>query len=178
LAGSCSPPKSTVQLIDLHVRTYSHPSYKIVLIVSSQLFPVVEIFGLADTIPFHVQLTGFVSSLLGFVPELEDTEKSTIVGSLVRQIVFDLNGRHMTRSIVLGDAKMTPRPSSMRTRLGWGMRCNVDATVGTFDAGCVRVQVSRATSWARPAFHGNECLPRVAGLHRAQAQAAVRRDVL
>ncbi|KAJ7795138.1 hypothetical protein B0H14DRAFT_3555455, partial [Mycena olivaceomarginata] len=86
-------PKSTVQSIDLHL-----------------FLPVVEIFGLTDTIPFHVQLTGFVSSLLGFVPELEDTEKSTIVGSLVRQIVFDLNGRHMTRSIALGDAKMTPRP--------------------------------------------------------------------
>ncbi|KAJ7789879.1 hypothetical protein B0H14DRAFT_231721 [Mycena olivaceomarginata] len=106
-------------------------------------------FGLADTIPFHVQLTGFVSSLLGFVPELEDTEKSTIVGSLVRQIVFDLNGRHMTRSIVLGDAKMTPRPpgaaavfDAYEASLDWDgeVRCNVDATVGTFDAGCVRVQ--------------------------------------
>jgi hypothetical protein len=45
--------------------------------------PVVEIFRLADTMPFHMQLTGFVSLLLGFVPELEDTEKLTIVGSLV-----------------------------------------------------------------------------------------------
>jgi hypothetical protein len=158
-------PKSTVQSIDLHVRTYSHPSYKIVLThCFLPAFPPsrrdIRARG-HDSLP---RAADFVSSLLGFVPELEDTEKSTIVGSLVRQIVFDLNGRHMTRSIALGDAKMTSRPP--------GAVAVFDAHEASLDwDGEVRCTL-------QPAFHGNECLPGVTGLHRARAQAAVRRDVL
>ncbi|KAJ7302670.1 hypothetical protein DFH08DRAFT_977661 [Mycena albidolilacea] len=55
----------------------------------------------------------------------------------------------MTHSIVLGDSKRTPRPpgtaavfNAHEASLNWDgeVRCNVDATVGMFDAGCVRVQ--------------------------------------
>ncbi|KAJ7722924.1 hypothetical protein B0H16DRAFT_344673 [Mycena metata] len=124
-------PKSLVQPIDLHL-----------------FLPIVEIFGLGDTIPFHVQLTGPVASLREFVPN-SDTAlgKTTIAGSLVRQIVVELNGRKALRNIVIGDAKLCSRPpgaaADMReASLDWDgeVRSNANAMVGMFDAGCVRIQ--------------------------------------
>ncbi|KAF7345020.1 hypothetical protein MVEN_01664800 [Mycena venus] len=123
-------PKSTVEQIDIHL-----------------FLPMVEIFGLEDTIPFHVQLTGSVSSLREFLPKSGDGEKATIVGSLVRQIVVELGGRRATRNIVLGHAKMSPRPpgaaaDAHEASLDWDgeVRCKADTMVGMFDAGCVRLQ--------------------------------------
>ncbi|KAJ7657794.1 hypothetical protein DFH06DRAFT_1044974 [Mycena polygramma] len=123
-------PKSTVQPIDVHL-----------------FLPMVEIFGLEDTIPFHVQLTGPVSSLREFVPKPEDGEKATIIGSLVRQISVDLHGRQAVRTIVIGDAKMCSRPPGAaadvhEASLDWDgeVRCKANARVGMFDAGYLRVQ--------------------------------------
>ncbi|KAJ6542819.1 hypothetical protein B0H19DRAFT_957893 [Mycena capillaripes] len=122
-------PKSTVQPMDMHL-----------------FLPVVEIFGLDDTIPFHVQLTGPVSSLREFLP---DGEKTTIVGSLVRQVTVELHGRrqHVTRNIVIGHAKMCSRPpgaaaDAHEASLDWDgeVHCNADTLVGMFDAGYVHIQ--------------------------------------
>lgn len=132
---------------------YAFPCFPIVYVYSSfplQLFlPIVQIFGLEDTIPFHVQLTGPVSSLREFLPKPGDCEKATIVGSLVRQIVVDLGVQRVTRTVVIGDAKMSPRPpgaaaDAHEASLDWDgeVRCKADTMVGMFDAGCVRIQVS------------------------------------
>ncbi|KAF8190196.1 hypothetical protein K438DRAFT_1592301 [Mycena galopus ATCC 62051] len=129
---------STVQSMDLHL-----------------FLPAVEIFGLADTVPFHVQLTGAVSSLREFLPASDDGSggKATIVGSLVRQVIVDLDHRTATRSVVIGHAEMSPRPpdagvdphthgDESQASLNWDgqVQCKGDSLVGTFDAGCVRVQ--------------------------------------
>ncbi|KAK6977038.1 hypothetical protein R3P38DRAFT_3126242 [Favolaschia claudopus] len=120
-------PKSKAEPLDLHL-----------------FLPAVEIFGLDDTIPFHVQLFGSLSSLRQFLPT--DT-KATITGSLVRQIIVDINGRRTTRQVLIGDAKMTPRPpgaaaSADEISLDWDgeVRARADTMVGMFDAGCVRLQ--------------------------------------
>jgi hypothetical protein len=97
-----------------------------------------------------------VSSLVEFVPESDGSGKSTIVGSLVRQIVVELNGRLATRNVVIGHATMSPRPPGAAAMfdahgasLDWDgeVRCKADTTVGTFDAGCVRVQVSALSAF-------------------------------
>ncbi|KAK7029894.1 hypothetical protein R3P38DRAFT_2524578 [Favolaschia claudopus] len=120
-------PKSKAEPLDLHL-----------------FLPAVEIFGLDDTIPFHVQLSGSVSSLRQFLPT--DT-KATITGSLVRQITVDINGRRTTRQVLIGDAKMIPRPpgataSADEISLDWDgeVQARADTMVGMFDAGCVRLQ--------------------------------------
>ncbi|KAJ7234506.1 hypothetical protein B0H12DRAFT_1027959 [Mycena haematopus] len=119
--------------------------------------PAVEIFGLDDTIPFHVQLIGRVSALREFLPLATPTGPTatpTITGSLVRQITVDLNGRNASRSHVIGHAKLSPRPPGVdahhdededeeaEVSLDWDgeVRCRTDTMVGAFDAGCVRIQ--------------------------------------
>ncbi|KAJ7500731.1 hypothetical protein B0H11DRAFT_2225127 [Mycena galericulata] len=112
--------------------------------------PTVEIFGIEDTIPFHVQLTGPVASLREFLPEPGDTlsaSKTPIVARLVRQIIVDLDGRKATRQVAIGDAKLLSRPpgaaaGSHDASLDWDgeVRCKSNITAGMFNAGCVRVQ--------------------------------------
>ncbi|KAJ7145701.1 hypothetical protein C8R44DRAFT_655621 [Mycena epipterygia] len=126
-------PKSPAQPIDMHL-----------------FLPMAEIFGLDDTIPFHVQLTGSVSSLREFLPESGDTAspgKTTISGTLVRQIIVDINGRRASRSFVVGHAKLASSPpgaaaDAHEASLDWDgeVRCKADTLIGAFNAGCVRVQ--------------------------------------
>ncbi|KAJ7461250.1 hypothetical protein FB451DRAFT_1269357 [Mycena latifolia] len=96
--------------------------------------PSVEIFGLEDTIPFHAG-------------DAASPRNSTIVGSLVRQIIVELNGRRAVRNMVIGHAKLASRPPGAVTdareaSLDWDgeLRCKADTTVGMFDTGCFRIQ--------------------------------------
>ncbi|KAJ7688613.1 hypothetical protein B0H17DRAFT_652292 [Mycena rosella] len=124
---------SPVQPVDIHL-----------------FLPMVEIFGLEDTIPFHVQLSGPVASLREFLPEPRDAaspQNSTIVVSLVRQIVVDLNGRCAVRNTVIGHAKLASRPpgaavGAHEATLDWDgeVRCKAGTAVGMFDAGGFRLQ--------------------------------------
>ncbi|KAF7367882.1 hypothetical protein MSAN_00852900 [Mycena sanguinolenta] len=129
------------------------PHISTALPMDLQLFlPTVEIFGLDDIIPFHVQLTGRVSALREFIP-LDDTPTLTppIVGSLIRQITVEINDRTATRQLVIGHAKMSPRPpgpdaheheEEAEVSLDWDgeVRCKTDTMVAGFDAGCIRIQ--------------------------------------
>ncbi|KAJ6562878.1 hypothetical protein DFH09DRAFT_1479060 [Mycena vulgaris] len=124
---------SAVQPVDMHL-----------------FLPMVEIFGLEDTIPFHVQLTGPVASLREFLPEPGDAaspRNATIVCTLLRQIVVELNGRRAVRNQVIGHAKLCSRPpgaaaDAHEASLDWdGEVCSkADTTVGMFDSGCFRLQ--------------------------------------
>ncbi|KAJ7780129.1 hypothetical protein DFH07DRAFT_875746 [Mycena maculata] len=125
-------PKSSLQPLDLHL-----------------FLPTVEIFGLKDMIPFHVQLTGPVAALREFLPDPWDSSpsKTTIVGSLVRQISVDIHERKAARHVVIGLAKLSSRPPGAaadlrEASLDWDgeVRCRADTLVGMFDAGSVRVQ--------------------------------------
>ncbi|KAJ6629305.1 hypothetical protein B0H10DRAFT_2208720 [Mycena sp. CBHHK59/15] len=129
-------PKSTAQPIDIHL-----------------FLPVVEIFGLEDTIPFHIQLTGPVSSLREFLPESTSTgdttlpDKTTIQGTLVRQVLVDLHERKSWRNVVIGHAKLSSCPpgassDDREASLDWDgeVRCKDNVLVGMFDGGLVKVQ--------------------------------------
>ncbi|KAJ7476752.1 hypothetical protein FB451DRAFT_1461135 [Mycena latifolia] len=112
--------------------------------------PMVDVFGLADTIPFHVQITGSTGSLREFLPEPRHTSSSrnsTVVGTLVRQIVVEVNGRHAMRNMVIGHAKLASRPpgaaaNAHEASLDWDgeLRCKAGTTVGMFDTGTFRIQ--------------------------------------
>jgi hypothetical protein len=114
----------------------------------------VEIFGLEDTIPFHVQLTGPVASLREFVPETPNPnetvscDKMYIQGTLVRQIVVDINHQKIWRNITIGHAKLSSCPpgalsDSWDVSLDWDgeIRTKDNVSVGMFDAGVVKIQV-------------------------------------
>ncbi|KAJ7126343.1 hypothetical protein C8R44DRAFT_702722 [Mycena epipterygia] len=125
-------PKSLAQPVDMHL-----------------FLPTVEIFGLRDPIPFHVQLTGPIPSLREFLPEPGDaasTGKTTIFGTLVRKVIVDIDGRRPARNFVIGHATLNSSPpgasvDAYEASLDWDgeMRCNADTLVGAFDAGRVRV---------------------------------------
>ncbi|KAJ7166674.1 hypothetical protein C8R46DRAFT_265452 [Mycena filopes] len=125
-------PGSSAQPIDLHL-----------------FLPTVETFGLEDTIPFYIQLTGPVASLREFLAAPHDPcgRTTTILVSLVRQITVELNGRTASRNIVVGEANLCSRPPDADMHdgvsLDWDGEVrsrDPDSMVGMFDAGCVRVQ--------------------------------------
>ncbi|KAJ7157933.1 hypothetical protein C8R43DRAFT_1180114, partial [Mycena crocata] len=122
--------KSSAQPVDLHL-----------------FLPMVEIFGLEDTIPLHIQLTGPVSSLRQFLPDTSLPGQATIKGTLLRQIVVEINGRRASRNIIIGNAKLCSRPpgaaaDAHEASLDWDgeVRSKADTMVGMFDAGCVHIQ--------------------------------------
>ncbi|KAJ6501830.1 hypothetical protein DFH09DRAFT_1441523, partial [Mycena vulgaris] len=119
--------------------------------VDMHLFlPMVETFGLEDTIPFHVQLTGPVASLREFLSEPGDATplgNATIVGTLVRLMIVELKGQRALRTLVIGHAKLCSRPpgaaaDTHEAGLDWDgeVRSKADTTVGVFDLGCFRIQ--------------------------------------
>ncbi|KAJ6501815.1 hypothetical protein DFH09DRAFT_1441489 [Mycena vulgaris] len=124
---------TTVQPVDMHL-----------------FLPMVETFGLEDTIPFHVQLIGPVASLREFLPEPGDATSpgnATIVGTLVRLMIVELKGRRALRTLVIGHAKVCSRPpgaaaDAHEASLDWDgeVRSKADTTVGVFDLGCFRIQ--------------------------------------
>ncbi|KAJ6562883.1 hypothetical protein DFH09DRAFT_920630 [Mycena vulgaris] len=124
---------SAVQPVDMHL-----------------FLPMVETFGLEDTIPFHVQLTGPVASLREFLPEPGDAtspRNAIIVGTLVRLMIVELKGRRALRYLVIGHAKLCSRPpgaaaDAYEASLDWDgeVRSKADTAVGMFDLGCFRIQ--------------------------------------
>lgn len=106
----------------------------------------VEIFGLADTIPFHVQLAGPVASLRHFAADPPGLQVN-----LVRQVVVTLGSRRVAHNFVIGSARLSASPPGFGAErdaeggtasLGWDgdVRCRADIVVGMFDAGGVRVR--------------------------------------
>ncbi|KAJ6583726.1 hypothetical protein B0H10DRAFT_1833452 [Mycena sp. CBHHK59/15] len=104
---------------------------------------------ISDTIPFHVQIYGHVSSLREFLPN-SDTDKMYIGGNIIRQIVFDIRDRVFHRNVIIGDAEFvsTPpgpwsNPTDSEASLDWKgeVHCKPDVSVGSFDSGTIRIQV-------------------------------------
>ncbi|KAJ7260136.1 hypothetical protein C8J57DRAFT_1338291 [Mycena rebaudengoi] len=129
-------PPSSVELIYMHL-----------------FLPEVEIFGLQDPIPFHIQLTGPIASLREFLSE-NPCDPQNIQVMLMRQVVLDLYGHRSRGTIVLGRATLVCCPAGHGTScdysaefdsavsLDWDgeVRCELDVAVGEFDAGLIRVQ--------------------------------------
>ncbi|KAJ7062073.1 hypothetical protein C8F01DRAFT_1251889 [Mycena amicta] len=133
-------PKSSAQALDLHL-----------------FLPAVEIFGLDDTIPFHIQLSGPVDALQRFLP-LPDSastlartqKKQGITAALVRQLVVEVHGRRTTRQFVIGSGDLLIQPPSFfpfshsqsapSLDFSGTLRPRKNTHTGMFDVGAVRVQ--------------------------------------
>ncbi|KAJ7601203.1 hypothetical protein C8J56DRAFT_912429 [Mycena floridula] len=133
------------------------------------LLPSVLTYALSDTIPFHVQLTGQVSSLREFLPPTEEvlscasssrtknrhvSSKGTVSVSLLRQITVEVRGEKAWRNVVMGEGNLWPLPPPMRgsqsvlslhssdEALDWQgeICCKENKIVGGFNAGAVSVK--------------------------------------
>ncbi|KAE9393202.1 hypothetical protein BT96DRAFT_1023119 [Gymnopus androsaceus JB14] len=71
--------------------------------------PSVGVFGVMDSIPFHVQIAGSHLSLSKLQPASSDNPPIRV--SLIRQVVISNNGRKSAVHLHLGDAKFYPLPS-------------------------------------------------------------------
>ncbi|KIK69761.1 hypothetical protein GYMLUDRAFT_34152 [Collybiopsis luxurians FD-317 M1] len=86
--------------------------------------PSVKVFALSETIPFHVQLTGELSSLRQLVyakpSRFESSAKFApkIRVYLLRQITVDVCGQKGWKNITLAEGALTPRPPPIATSSG------------------------------------------------------------
>jgi len=124
--------------------------------------PSVKIFGLSDTIPFHIQLVAPLSSLREFLPPIDTAEsakskrptKPVIRVHLLRQVCVMVRNQTAWRNAVIGEGKLWPLPPSQMTSppvsdtssqeesLDWEgeVRCGETVTTGGFNAGNVSVK--------------------------------------
>jgi hypothetical protein len=140
-----------------------------------QLFiPAALVYGLKDTIPFHVQLNGSLHSIkkLLSLPEHDDatsehrsTKRPLLQSSshsqpsmkiyLLRELTVEARGCKASRNIILAEGQpreVPPAHSSSESEetihIDWEgeMKCSDDISVGSFVAGNVTVKVGfRAT---------------------------------
>ncbi|KAJ3731370.1 hypothetical protein DFJ43DRAFT_1079887 [Lentinula guzmanii] len=141
----------------------ARPSTKIESINANLFLPAVRSFGLQDIIPYHIQLTGPISSLKKFYsvvqyePELSSTNSFypsrsrsalTMGVSLCRQVRVEVKGQAVWKSSIIGNGTLTALPPSIdlipnlshptqEMALDWEgeIRCRDDIRVGHFDAG-------------------------------------------
>nr|GAT51816.1 predicted protein [Mycena chlorophos] len=132
-------PKATARPLELHL-----------------FLPTVEIFGLDDVVPFHVQLGGPVDELRHFLPPPPGTtrpdqeqKKQRLTVSLVRQVVIEVHGRKAARTVFIASASLHTHPPSFSSSNESLPTLDLSGTLkprrsvaptGTFDVGCVRVQ--------------------------------------
>ncbi|KAJ6575790.1 hypothetical protein B0H10DRAFT_1837595 [Mycena sp. CBHHK59/15] len=110
--------------------------------------PTVEVFGLEDTIRFHIQITGPVPSLQKIV--LDSTlQRETIQCTIQREILINILGKKTQRSVIIGTADLRSCPPGVGNRglvqevaLDWDgeLRCQPGVPVGAFDAGLIKIQ--------------------------------------
>lgn len=120
-------------------------------------------FGLRDTIPYHIQLTGPISSLKKFYscvqyePEPSSPRSQstlTMSVSLCRQVRVEVKGQAVWKSSIIGSGTLTALPPSVELdprlshsahemALDWEgeIRCRDDIRVGHFDAGKIAMSV-------------------------------------
>ncbi|KAJ7192912.1 hypothetical protein GGX14DRAFT_379642 [Mycena pura] len=121
----------------------------------SLFFPKANEWGVRDTVPIHLQLTGPASLVQHFrVPHVPGLGTSqSIRCSLQRDIVIEMNHCQTTRRVVIGHGQITPcapptrawhtdQNSGYTTTLDWDgeLCCDADVIVGAFDAGLIEVQ--------------------------------------
>ncbi|KAJ7078659.1 hypothetical protein C8R44DRAFT_754824 [Mycena epipterygia] len=121
--------------------------------------PSVKIFGFADTIPLHLQLSGQLSSLREFIlPSIDDGKSVRVY--LTRMVTFEYRGKTNWRVMRVGEGRFRPLPpgpvvnfncdcqptcdpagSCMQT-LDWDgeVKCDPDVTAGGFQAAGLTVK--------------------------------------
>ncbi|KAF8823180.1 hypothetical protein HHX47_DHR10000253 [Lentinula edodes] len=135
----------------------ARPRTKLEPINVSIFLPAVRSFGLRDTIPYHIQLSGPISSLKKFYscvqyepepPSPRSQSTLTMSVSLCRQVRVEVKGQAVWKSSIIGSGTLTALPPSVELdprlshsahemALDWEgeIRCRDDIRVGHFDAG-------------------------------------------
>jgi hypothetical protein len=114
-----------------------------------QLFiPAARVYSMTDIIPFHLQLSGSLSSIQDFImpPSQQDAVIRVV---LLREVVVETRCKSPLRNI-LAEGKLSEIPPSTPCEprdgihLDWEgeVRCSSNTSVGGFDAGNVTVKVS------------------------------------
>ncbi|KAF8214890.1 hypothetical protein K438DRAFT_765054 [Mycena galopus ATCC 62051] len=119
----------------------------------SFFIPSALIYGLSDTIPFHLQITGPAAKLLGLVrtSSVKSKAQGPVRVHLMRRVSLFVHGerRHHDTSIGEGVLSVLPPPISYSEKLNpheasvdWAgmVRCDESVTAGTFDSGVVYVK--------------------------------------
>jgi hypothetical protein len=112
----------------------------------------VQIFGLADTIPFHLRLCAPLPSLRAFFPRAAAAASPVMRVYLLRRIAIEVRGQRAWRDCILGEGGMRPVPPSATPdppghdsleMLDWQgqVRCTEGVDAGSFHAGRVIVKV-------------------------------------
>ncbi|KAG7445716.1 uncharacterized protein BT62DRAFT_969440 [Guyanagaster necrorhizus] len=91
--------------------------------IESNLFiPSVQIFSFSDIIPFHVQLSGPLSSLrqlFPHVPSLSSShQQSSVTVTILRQIAVTIRGTRAWRNATIGEGKIRPVPPASQPQAG------------------------------------------------------------
>ncbi|PBK97374.1 hypothetical protein ARMGADRAFT_1026912 [Armillaria gallica] len=117
--------------------------------IESNLFiPSVQIFSFSDIIPFHVQLSGPLSSLRQLFPQVPSSsssqQQSSVTVTMLRQIAVDVRGTRSWKNTTIGEGKIRPVPpasysqsgSSQEESLDWEgeVQCLPSVNVGGFSA--------------------------------------------
>ncbi|KAJ7046055.1 hypothetical protein C8F04DRAFT_339001 [Mycena alexandri] len=121
--------------------------------VDVQLFtPSADVFPLDEPIPIHIQLTGTTDSLREFLPGADGAlPRSRVEVRLLRQMTMLVNGHKEPCQVAVGSASLMPMPPTVGAQEDWDgvtasldwagvLRCDAGLSVGSFDAGLLRVQ--------------------------------------
>ncbi|KAJ7657021.1 hypothetical protein B0H17DRAFT_1098046 [Mycena rosella] len=94
----------------------THCSSNLAPIQCQAFIPSVKIFGLSDTIPLHLQMSGPLSSLRTFIlpsspsPDDIDDGKGPVRVYLTRMVSFEYRGKATWRVMRLGEGRFRPLP--------------------------------------------------------------------
>ncbi|KAF7364905.1 hypothetical protein MVEN_00361000 [Mycena venus] len=108
--------------------------------------PSVKIFGLSDTIPLHLQLSGPLSSLRELVqssgssPCESDSRHSPVRVYLTRKVTFEHRGKSTWRVERIGEGRFPPLPPAVNFDCDCQTRCDSPRFVRGFHAAGLTVQ--------------------------------------
>ncbi|KAJ6585316.1 hypothetical protein B0H19DRAFT_1109202 [Mycena capillaripes] len=158
------PPRPIMPDISLlpTIKTASDEWYQILCNVGNQLqpknvhcslfIPSALIYGLSDSIPFHLQISGPAATLLGLVrPSGRYTTEKRVRVHLMRRVSLFVCGETQHRCLSMGEGALSvlpppiscfEEPNSHEAAIDWAgtVRCDASITAGTFDAGALYVK--------------------------------------
>ncbi|KAK0188949.1 hypothetical protein F5146DRAFT_1225624 [Armillaria mellea] len=124
-------------------------NYNVLPIQCNIFVPSVQAFSFSDVIPFHVQLSGPLFSLLMLFPQRSTEYETSISVTMRRQIVVEIQGRKSWQNQEIGVGTMRPIPpplahcdSDEEKSIDWGgeIQCKPTVKVGGFAASGVSVK--------------------------------------
>lgn len=124
-------------------------NYNVLPIQCNFFVPSVQAFSFSDVIPFHIQLSGPLFSLLMLFPQRSTEYETSISVTMHRQVVVKIQGRKSWQNQQIGVGAMRPIPPppshcdhDEEKSIDWGgeVKCKPTVKVGGFTASGVSVK--------------------------------------